>query len=425
MMSTPTVFNDFLKGHIEAIRRRFPALRRTVAGQPAVFFDGPAGTQVPQSVIDAMSDYLRQHNANHEGVFVTSRESDAMLHEAHRAVADLLGADDPDCVFFGQNMTSLTFAMSRALARRWRPGDEIVVTRLDHDANVTPWVMAAEDAGATVRYVEINKADCTLDLGDFRAKINANTRLVAVGCASNASGSINPVQEICRWAKAVGALTFLDAVHFAPHHAPDVREFGCDFLACSAYKFFGPHTGIMWGRRDLLEELVAYKVRPSSNALPGKWMTGTQSHESIAGTLAAVEYLADLGREAAGDRSLSRREALQAAYAGIAIYERELILHLLDGLAKIDAITVRGITDPARSFERLPTVSLTHDRLTAKVVAEKLAERGIFVWSGNYYALQLTETLGLEPEGMVRVGLVHYNTAEEIDRLLGELAKLS
>jgi len=424
-MSTPTVSDQYIKTHVASIRQQFPALARTVNGTPAVYFDGPAGTQVPQSVMDAMCDYLTHRNANHEGVFVTSRESDAMLHEAHRAVADLLGADDPDCVFFGQNMTSLTFAMSRSLARRWQPGDEIVVTRLDHDANVTPWVMAAEDAGAAVQYVDINKSDCTLDMDDLRAKINANTRLVAVGCASNASGSLNPVQEICECAKAVGAISFLDAVHFAPHLTIDVADFGCDFLACSAYKFFGPHTGIMWGRRELLEENVAYKVRPASNELPHKWMTGTQSHESIAGTLAAVEYLAELGRKATNDAQLDRRKALIAAYTSIAIYERELVHRLLSGLERLASITVWGIKEVARSYERLPTVSITHERLTATQVAEQLAEQGIFVWNGNYYALQLTEALGLEPDGMVRIGLAHYNTPEEIDRLLRELAKLT
>ena len=424
-MSRISTSDHYIRSQVDSIRERFPALGRTVDGQPAVYLDGPAGTQVPQCVMDAMCDYLSQRNANHEGVFVTSRESDAMLNEAHQGMADLLGADDPDCVFFGQNMTSLTFAMSRSLARRWQSGDEIVVTRLDHDANVTPWVMAAEDAGAMVRYVDINKADCTLDLDDFRNKINANTRLVAVGCASNASGSVNPVREICQWARAVGAVSFLDAVHFAPHVSIDVAEFGCDFLACSAYKFFGPHTGIMWGRRELLEELIAYKVRPSSNELPGKWMTGTQSHESIAGTLAAVEYLAGLGRDAANDPGLTRPKALQSAYAAIADYERELTQRLLSGLEQLDEITVWGITDTARLDQRLPTVSITHNRLTTKDVAEKLAQRGIFVWQGNYYALQLTETLGLEPDGMVRIGLAHYNTAEEVDRLLGELASLS
>jgi cysteine desulfurase family protein (TIGR01976 family) len=424
-MSTLSTSDHYIRTHVDAIRERFPALARSVDRQPVVFLDGPAGTQVPQCVMDAMCEYLTQRNANHEGVFVTSLESDAMLNEAHQAMADLLGADDPDCVFFGQNMTSLTFAMSRSLARRWQSGDEIVVTRLDHDANVTPWVMAAEDAGATVRYVDINKTDCTLDLDDFRNKINANTRLVAVGCASNASGSVNPVREICQWARAVGAISFLDAVHFAPHVSIDVAEFGCDFLACSAYKFFGPHTGIMWGRRELLEELVAYKVRPSSNELPGKWMTGTQSHESIAGTLAAVEYLGELGRDAANDPGLARRVALRSAYAAIADYESELTQRLLSGLEQLDAITVWGITDAANLDQRLPTVSITHNRLTATEVAEQLAERGIFVWNGNYYALQLTETLGLEPDGMVRIGLAHYNTAEEVDRLLGELASMS
>ena len=424
-MSTLSTNNHYIRSHVDSIRQRFPALTRSVEGQPAVFLDGPAGTQVPQCVVDAMCDYLKHRNANHEGLFVTSRESDAMLNEAHRGVADLLGTDDPDCVFFGQNMTSLTFAMSRSLARRWQAGDEIVVTRLDHDANVTPWVMAAEDAGATVRYVDINQTDCTLDLDDFRDKINANTRLVAVGCASNASGSVNPVREICQWARAVGAVSFLDAVHFAPHVGIDVAELGCDFLACSAYKFFGPHTGIMWGRRELLEELVAYKVRPSSHELPGKWMTGTQSHESIAGTLAAIEYLAGLGRDAADDPALPRRDALQSAYAAIANYESELTHRLLSGLEQLDTITVWGITDAAHLDQRLPTVSITHDRMTATAVAEQLAQRGIFVWHGNYYALQLTETLGLEPQGMVRIGLAHYNTAEEIDRLLGELASLS
>ncbi len=423
-MSVPTISDTFLQNQVHSIRRQFPALARKVNERPAIYLDGPAGTQVPQSVIDAMADYLRYRNANHGGVFVTSRESDAMLHEAHAAAADLLNADDADCVFFGQNMTSLTFAISRSLARTWNQDDEIVVTRLDHDANVSPWVMAAADAGATVRYVAIDKSDCTLDLDDFRAKINDRTRLVAVGCASNASGSVNAVQTICGWARDVGAVSFLDAVHFAPHVRIDVTEFGCDFLACSAYKFFGPHTGIMWGRRELLEELVAYKVRPAPDDLPGKWMTGTQSHESIAGTLAAIEYLADLGREAAGDHGLSRRDALSAAYAAISVYERQLVLHLLEGLARIEAVRVWGITDAGRVAERLPTVSITHDRLTATEVAQHLAERGIFVWNGNYYALQLTETLGLEPAGMVRIGLTHYNTIDEVDRLLEEITKL-
>jgi cysteine desulfurase family protein (TIGR01976 family) len=390
-----------------------------------MFFDGPGGTQTPQRVIEAVSHYLAHTNANHEGRFATSRESDAMLHEAHCAMADLVGAADADEIAFGANMTSLTFALSRSLAATWKPEDEVVVTRLDHDANVSPWVLAARDAGATVRYVDVNHEDCTLDLEDFQSKINDRTRLVAVGCASNASGSINPVQQICGWAREVGALSFLDAVHYAPHARIDVEQFGCDFLACSAYKFFGPHVGVFWGRRSLLEQLPAYKVRPAPDTLPGKWMTGTQNHEGIAGALAAVEYLASLGRDLEQDESLDRRAALTAATSGIREYERELTARLLGGLSGIDAIKIWGITDKVRLEERLPTVSITHERHTADDLAEALGQRGMFVWSGNYYALQLTETLGLEPEGMCRIGLVHYNTAEEVDALLAALAELS
>ncbi len=410
---------------VESCRRQFPALSREVDGRPAVFFDGPAGTQVPQRVIDAVADYFSRTNANHGGHFVTSQESDAMLDRAREAVADLLGADDADCVAFGANMTTLTFALSRALARTWRPGDEILLTRLEHDANFTPWMLAARDAGATVRYAEINCDDCTLDLDDFKSKLNERTRLVAVGCASNATGTVNPVANICRWAREVGALSFLDAVHYAPHARIDVARFGCDFLACSAYKFFGPHVGILWGRRRLLEELEAYKVRPAPNWLPDKWMTGTQNHEGIASTLAAVEYIADVGRLATGDAALDRRKALDAAFAAIQSYERELVGHLLAGLAEISKIKVWGITDPNRFDERLPTVSITHRDLTAEQLARHLGQRGIFVWDGNYYALPLTEALGLEPNGMVRIGLVHYNTREEVDRLLAEIAALS
>ena len=405
-------------------RRQFPALGRTIGERPAVFFDGPAGTQTPQRVIDAVSHYLAHHNANHGGLFATSRESDAMLEHARRAFADLLGADDPDCVVFGANMTTLTFALSRALAKTWAPGDEVLVTRLDHDANVTPWMRAAADAGATVRFAELHRGDCTLDLDDLRGKLSGRTRLVAVGCASNATGGINPVGEICRRAKEAGALVFLDAVHYAPHALIDVAQWGCDFLACSAYKFFGPHVGVMWGRRELLQKLPAYKVRPAAEKLPDRWMTGTQCHEGIAGAAAAIEYLADLGRACSGDDNQPRRAALTAAFLAIGEYERTLAARLLAGLSRLPAIKVWGITDPARLQERLPTVSITHHRLKPAELAAALGERGIFVWHGNYYALQLTETLGLEPDGMVRIGLAHYNTSEEVDRLLEELASL-
>ena len=406
---------------VQQLRQQFPALRRQVAGQPAAFLDGPAGTQVPQSVIDAISNYLVTMNANHGGVFATSLESDAMLADAHQAAADLLGADDPHTVFFGQNMTSLTFPLSRSLSRRWKAGDEIVVTRLDHDANVSPWVLAAQDIGAVVKYVSIRREDCTLDLESLRSALSPRTKLVAVGCASNATGTINPVKQIGEWAHAVGALVFLDAVHYAPHALIDVREFDCDFLACSAYKFFGPHVGLMWGRRELLEELHAYKVRPASNELPEKWMTGTQSHESIAGALAAIEYLANVG-QLLSPNSPNRRAALTAAFTGIRAYESELVQRLLRGLVELPDFKVWGITDPARLSERLPTISITHRNLPAIEVSRRLAEHGIFTWHGNYYALQLTESLGLEPHGMVRIGLVHYNTGDEVDRLLRALS---
>jgi len=404
-------------------RRQFPALARQVAGTTAVYFDGPAGSQVPQQVIDAVGDYLARMNANHGGRFTTSRESDAVLDSAHAAVARLLGTDDPDTVVFGPNMTSLTFALSRALGQTWQPGDEVLVTRLDHDANVTPWVLAARDAGAVVRHVEIRREDCTLDLEDLAAKLSPRTRLVAVGCASNAVGTINPVQQIGRLAHEAGALVFLDAVHYAPHRCVDVRAWDCDFLACSAYKFFGPHVGVLWGRRELLTELPAYKVRPAPDGIPGRWMTGTQSHEGIAGTRAAVEYLEELGRTLEPDASESRT-ALLAAYRGIMQYEHRLVADLLAGLAELPSVKVWGITDRVRFDDRVPTVAITHQRLSPRELAESLGARGIFTWHGNFYALPLTEALGLEPDGLLRIGLLHYNTSEEVGRLLASLAEV-
>jgi cysteine desulfurase family protein (TIGR01976 family) len=407
-----------------ACRKQFPALLREIAGRPAVFFDGPAGSQVPQRVIDAIGNYLTESNANHGGLFATSRESDSVLADAREAMADFLGTADPQLVVFGANMTTLTFALSRALSRTWKAGDEIIVSRLDHDANVTPWVLAARDAGATVRHIGVRRDDCTLDLDEFRALLSPRTRLVAVGCASNAVGTVNPVAEIVELAHEAGALAFLDAVHYAPHRLIDVDAWGCDFLACSAYKFFGPHVGVLWGRRELLETLPAYKLRPAGDMLPDRWMTGTQSQEGIAGTLAAVEYLAELGRGVDPTRA-ARRPALVAAFAAIAEYETMLAARLLSGLAELPRLTVWGIPGTARLHERVPTVAVRHAELTAHEVAERLAEQGIFVWHGNFYALPLTEALGLEPEGVVRIGLLHYNTTGEVDRLLAALAELA
>ncbi len=408
---------------VEHVRQQFPALARTVDGQPAAYFDGPGGSQVPIQVAQAVSDCLIGTNANHGGPFATSRESDQILADAHQAVADFLGTDDADEVVFGANMTTLTLSLSRAIGRTWTAGDEIIVSRLDHDANVSPWVLAARDAGAIVQYIDLNPDDCTLNLDDFQSKLSDRTKLVAIGYASNATGTINPVQDIVQAAHEFGAQVFVDAVHYAPHGLIDVAELDCDFLACSAYKFFGPHVGILWGKRQWLETLEAYKLRPAVDNLPDKWMTGTQSHEGIAGTLAAIDYLADLGR-GISPNSRTRRPALTAAYAAIGDYERELAARLLTGLSEIPDIRVWGITGLDRLNERVPTVSITHTRLSPQSIAEKLAEAGIFVWPGNHYALQFTEAMGLEPGGTLRAGLLHYNTVEEIDRLLNCLRQL-
>jgi len=408
---------------IDSCRRQFPALARVHASQEVVYLDGPAGSQVPLTVVDAIGRYLIEMNANHGGRFASSIASDAMLDEAHRAVADLLGAPSPETTIFGANMTSLTFAFSRALANTWRQGDEIIVTRLDHDANVSPWVLAARDAGVTVHKIDFRPDDCTLDVEQLKSKLSSRTRLVAVGCASNAVGTINPVAEICRWAHDAGSQVYLDAVHYAPHALIDVAAWDCDYLACSAYKFFGPHVGILWAKNERIEPLVPYKVRPAANTLPDRWMTGTQNHEGIAGVLAAIEYLADLGRQVA-PHTETRRASLTAAFEAIGRYERELFAQMLRGLESLKRVRVWGITDRQRFDRRVPTVSITHAERSPLEVADHLAQRGIFAWHGHFYALEFSEALGLEPEGLVRLGLLHYNTASEIERLIAALAEL-
>lgn len=409
---------------IDWCRAQFPALARKCSDQPAAFFDGPGGSQVPQRVIDAVGHYLANTNANRGGLYATAHESDELIESAHAAAADFVGTMHPESIIFGANMTTLTFALSRALSRSWRPSDEIIVTRLDHDGNVTPWVLAAQDAGATVRYIRFHKADCTLDMDDFGSKLSSRTRLVAVGCASNIVGSINPVREICRQSKAVGAQVFLDAVHFAPHALPDVTSWGCDWLACSAYKFFGPHVGLLYGRSELLTSLTPYKLRPVTETLPGRWMTGTQNFEGIAGTKAAIEYLAELGQQVRPTSS-SRRACLASAYSAIADYERQLVSHLISGLVgMIPRIQILGLTDPSRFGERTPTVSFVHREKSAEQVAKSLGDLGLFAGHGNFYALQVTEAFDLEPQGVVRIGLMHYNTRSEIDRLLQAIEQL-
>ena len=405
---------------IKECRAQFPGLGRKVEGRRAVFLDGPAGSQVPVTVIDAMGRYLAETNANMHGPFATSIESDETLQRAHQAAADLVGSREPDLVAFGANMTTLTLSLARALGRTWGPGDEVLLTSLEHDANFTPWVQAAEDAGATVRQAAIRKADCTLDLDDWTAKLNSHTRLVAFTAASNAVGSITPVKELVARAHQAGAQVFVDAVHLAPHLLMDVEGWDCDYLTCSAYKFFGPHVGILYGKREHLEGLPVYKLRPSSDELPYRWMTGTPSHEGMAGTLAAIDYLADVGRHHGGPLP-ERRAALESAFAAIKEYEHSLVRHLLQGLAEMPEITVWGITDLQQLDQRVPTVAITHAARTARQMAGELGKQGIFTWSGNFYAVPLTEALDLEPEGVLRIGLLHYNTLDEIDRLLDAL----
>ena len=405
---------------LESVRSQFPAFNRAVEGRPVVYLDGAAGSQVPFRVAEAVSGYLTGTNANHGGPFATSVESDAMLDAAHQAAADFLGTADPDTVAFGANMTTLTLAVSRALASTWQPGDRILVSRLDHDANVTPWTLAAHDAGVAVDHIDSHPDTATLDLDTLHDRITDSTRLVAVGAASNLSGSINPVTEITQAAHRVGALVFVDAVHLAPHRLLNVEAWDCDLLACSAYKFFGPHVGLLWGRRNLLESLKAYKLRPASNQLPDKWMTGTGNHEGIAGVGEAIEYLADLGRDV-DPTAESRRQALATAFRAIGDHERELSLGLLDGLVRLPGVTVHGITDADLIDQRVATYSITHDQLSPGELAKHLARRGIFTWAGNHYALPVTEALGLEPGGTLRISALHYNTLEEIERTISAL----
>ncbi len=400
---------------VGAVRAQFPAL----AG-PAVFLDGPAGSQVPSSVIDAVANYLRTGNANAGGGFARSRATDALMVAARAAFAALVGTDDPEPIVFGPNMTSLTFGLAHALGRTWNAGDEVVVTRFDHDANVWPWVLAARDAGATIRWGELRTPTGELDLEQLAGVIGPRTRLVAVGAASNVTGTITPLATISRMAHAHGAEVFVDAVHYAPHRLLDVVAWDCDYIACSPYKFFGPHAGVLWGRRSRLAELPAYQVRPATG-LAKRWMPGTASFEAIAGARAAVEYLARLGGGV--EAKAEDRGALSAGYAAIRGHEDALCRRLLAGLVALP-VTVWGHTDPARIDERVATIAFTHARHSPGQVAAALAARDIQVWAGHFYAVETVHALGLDPSGVVRVGLLHYNDETDVDRLLAALATL-
>jgi cysteine desulfurase family protein (TIGR01976 family) len=414
-----TESNNYIE--VDKLRRQFPALQRTVNGRLLSFLDGPGGTQVPQSVIDAMSNYLANGSSNLGGPFLTSSEADLVVDNARLALQDFLNARRPEEIAFGQNMTSLTFAVSRAISRTWQPGDEIILTRLDHDANISPWLMAAEERGVKVRWLDFDPSDCRLKLRSLPELLNERTRLVAISYASNAVGSISDIKEVTRLAHKKGALVYVDSVHYAPHGLIDVQDLDCDFLVCSTYKFFGPHQGVLYGKYELLDNLTAYKVRPAPSKPAGKWETGTQSFESLAGSTAAVEYLASIG----GSEG-TRRQRIARAMAATKEYEQELSERFLRGAAEVPGLQVFGITDIETLENRTPTFAVRLHGYTTEAVAARLGEQGIFVWHGHYYAVAVMERLGLlDQGGLVRIGFVHYNTFDEVDDVLTALRELA
>ena len=408
---------------IDAVRARFPALAVTDGGRPRIYFDAPGGTQACDAAIDAMAAHLRGGTANSGGAFASSVATDAASEAAHAAIADLLGAQ-PDEIAFGPNMTSLTLAVSRALAAKWEAGDELIVTRLDHDANVAPWLRVAADRGMSVRWLDFDPATGVLDMAALPALLSDRTRLVAVGMASNALGTLNDVTAIAATVRAHStALVFVDAVQAVPHMAVDVAPLGADLLVCSPYKFFGPHMGVLWARPGALDGVAAYKVRPAKDApAAAAFETGTPSFEGQAGVAGTVDYLDWLG-SAVGDRSNDRRGRLRAAMSACVAYERDLGERLLAGLATIPGLTLYG---PPTMAERVPTFAFTISGHTPDAVAEHLAAANIFVWSGNFYAVEVIARLGLaDSGGLVRVGLAHYSTAGEVDALIAALRALA
>ena len=418
------------------VRQQFPALDR-----PAIFLDNPAGTQISKHSLERINRYLLECNANHEGRFETSRRSDEILHEAHAAMADFLNVARPEEIIFGNNMTTLTLHISRSLARTLQTGDNILVTRLDHDANISPWMLIAEDKGCNLIWVDIDVEQGTLDLDDFARALEQKPKIAAFGYASNLLGTVNPVKKLTKMAQDSGARVYIDAVQYAPHGLIDVQDIGCDFLVCSSYKFFGPHAGALYGRYDLLNELKAYKVRPASNDLPYKFETGTQNHEGIAGVLGALEYFEWLAGQFDGDKddaraerserrrseeaspSANRRPAFTKAMSAIRNYEYELSRTLIQAIQSVPGTRIHGVTDLDRLEERVPTVSFTLEGKDPERIAEAFGQQGIYVWNGHNYALAIVERMGLlEAGGMIRVGPVHYNTLEEVERF-GEILR--
>jgi cysteine desulfurase family protein (TIGR01976 family) len=416
---------------LDSIRAQFPALSIRDDGISRIYFDNPAGTQVPQTVVDRMSHCLVESNANVHGYFRTSQKVDALIDDAHDAMADLLNANSRDEIVFGQNMTTITLHMSRSIGRLLKAGDEIILSQMDHDANVAPWLLLAEDLGLEVRWMPFNTDTFEFDLDQLDSLITENTKLICIGAASNLTGTINNVKTICAKARDAGAMTYIDAVQAVPHVSTDVQDLGCDFLVCSAYKFFGPHLGILWGRGDLLEQLHPYKVRPAPETSPGKFETGTQNHEGMAGTAAAVDYFAWIGETMAQNfhdrykRFSGRRMYVHAAMDYLFDYETGIARRLVSGLQQRPGVRVQGITADNAMDRRVPTVSFTVDGVAPDLVAEVLAAKNIFVWSGHVYAVEAATALGIIDAGsVIRVGPVHYNSAAEVDQLLVALDQI-
>ena len=416
--------------NITAIRARFPSLTIKDNNINRIYLDNPGGTQVCKTSLDKIQDYLINNNANRGGFFRTSIDTESILLEARRAMSDFLHADSEREIVFGQNMTSLTFAIARSLAKWIQTEHEIVVTRLDHDGNISPWLQLADETGAKIRWIDFNPKDCTLDLDDFEKTITDKTKLVAIGYASNSVGTINPIKKIASMAHSVGALVFVDAVQYAPHAPIDVQELDADFLVCSPYKFFGPHQGVLWGKYELLDRLPPYKVRPAKNHPPHKFETGTQSHEGQAGTLGALEHIEWIGRQF-GHRHASQFPKLtnrclhmHCGMAAIKTYEQKLSTHLIEGLQKISEVRIYGITEIQQLDKRVPTVSFTLKGYDPRHIAQIMGDKNIFVWDGHNYAIETMSQLGLEKTGgMIRVGPAHYNTIEELDQLLEVLTE--
>ncbi len=404
---------------VENIRARFPSLAIKDGGKTRIYFDNPAGTQVPQRVVDRTVEALVEKNANLGGYFSTTMAAETLVNDAHQALADLYGAASAREIIFGQNMTTLTLHMSRCLGRRFKPGDEIVLSRMDHDANVAPWLLLAEDLDLVVRWMDFDPETYEFSDDALRKVLSPRTKLLALGHASNCTGTINDVRHFCAEAKAAGVITYIDSVQYTPHGLVDVQSIGCDFLVSSAYKWFGPHMGILWGREEMLQQTFGYKVRPAGEDSPGKFETGTLSHEGMAGCLGAVEYLASLGAGA------TRREQLQSAWKILEHHEQKLTQQLIDGLKPIKGLKVRGITSANAVHRRVPTVSFTVDGVDPDRLARHFATENIFVWSGHNYAIEPVTRMGLmDKGGVLRAGLAHYNTADEVGTFIASLKRV-